>query len=208
MGDFDRNETGGKKDETKKMVMVGALGVLLLGLIWFQFMKKSPEAMAEANGADAQAASTTGDATDQTPEQAMADLQNDPTAGLLSTPAGAGATDAKPPRNPFHMADAWRASLVKPAEPGPVTPTHSDVQRPHLPATPSSLLAENFKLSGIVRQGPSLCAIINNKIVTAGSIVGKARVIEIREDGVTLQHVDSADGPLLQLSSRPAAESN
>ena len=204
MGDFDRNEAGGKKGETKKLIMVGALGVLLLGLIWFQFMKKSPEAMASSG--DATAAGSTTETTEQTPEQAMADLQSDPTAGLLTAPTGATPADGKPPRNPFRMADAWRISLARPAEAGPVA--HVETPRPHVAATPLSLSAENFKLEGIIRQGPALCAIINNKIVTAGAIVGKARVVDIREDTVTLQHVDSSDGPLLQLSSRPASDSN
>lgn len=201
MGDFDRNASPDKKNESKKLVMVAALGAVLLGLIWFEFMKKSPEAMA---GQVAPAAAAASDAAAQSPDMLMAELKVDPTAGLLIR-EGTPAQDSRPPRNPFHMADGWRASLVRPAEPGPVVHNDTPHPKPAAPAAPLPLSSENFKLTGIMHAGSSLYAIINNKILTVGNIVGKARVVEIREDGVSLQQVDSPDGPILQLSVQPSA---
>ncbi len=54
-----------------------------------------------------------------------------------------------------------------------------------------------------MQRGDTLYAIINNKILTTGNVVGKARVVAIQSDSVSLQHVDSPDGPLLELSSKP-----
>ena len=50
----------------------------------------------------------------------------------------------------------------------------------------------SFKLGGIVFEGPKLKAIINNKIVGIGEMVGSARVISISKDGVKLL-VDSEE---------------
>ena len=53
----------------------------------------------------------------------------------------------------------------------------------------------------IYQQGGKLMALINNKEVTAERTVDKARVLEIKQDSVTLQNIDSPDAAPITLST-------
>ncbi len=160
MGDFDRRESAGKKNESKKLVMVGILGALLLGLVVFQFNKKSPEAMAGpvagSNGGGQPAA------IEQTPEQAMALLARDPTSGLLDTKSLTSVA-AAPPRNPFVMDAAWRETFAKHIDaPNPQKNTNLALpakrtyrsQRRRFPSLPTTT-SSTASCSGETRSTPS-----------------------------------------------------
>src|SRR5215213_8266736 len=100
MGDFDRNEKAAEGSQTKKLIMVGVLGAVLLGVVAMQMMKSGPsQAAAAPQGNDPAVAAAPG--ADENPELIRAALLQDPTKALLvgeRSPA-----DASPPRNPFGM---------------------------------------------------------------------------------------------------------
>jgi hypothetical protein len=130
----------------------------------------------------------------------IADLQKDPTSALL---LNAGTTDTTPnavPRNPFRMSRTWFTAL-NPTTPPPITPTPAVAQPkpaplPTAPDRPAALRDQEFRLTAIL--GTS--AIVNGKVVQAGAIIGRARVLEIRPNAVILQPTDSRTAPTLELA--------
>ena len=190
MGDFDRNDDAPKKTSGKQWVMAAVLGTTLLGLMAYEFTGKGPQtasasSVRTADGSDASAV--------ETPEQVLAALQNDPTQKLLLESHSADPIGATLLRNPFRISNPWRSALV--SVQAPIAAPAPEV---HLTARvePTRVAAEGFKLTTIVN---GQYAVINNKIVTVGAVVDKARVLEIRSDRVVLQSVDFPDGPRTEL---------
>jgi hypothetical protein len=208
MGDFDRNDNSPKPNETKKLVVVLALGVVLIVLVAMQFMKGgAPQAAVGSpvgNGMALPPPILSDEISPQSLATMLGDLQNDPTAPLLRTGARGGGPLNTPPRNPFRMNGDWYHSLQRQDPVQPVVATRPDpvpvYVPPHLPdptPTPTVLKAADYKLTGILN---GTTAVINGRIVKVGDIVGQARVLEVRDNGVRLQAADSPEGPTLLLS--------
>jgi hypothetical protein len=217
MGDFDRNVSASsdKPNETKKMVVVLGLGVVLIGLVAMQMMKKGngpqPAVGAPAgNGVALPPPVLTEEISPNALAVMTAQLQNDPTSQLLKVghEAGDPKLDAVP-RNPFALSSALLANLrteprivPAPVTPNPVQPTPTPVAV----AIPAPR-REDFKLSMISGD----MAIINGRIVRVGDIVDpqknggtvKGRVLQIRSDAVLLQNPESIDGATIEISTSP-----
>ena len=58
-----------------------------------------------------------------------------------------------------------------------------------------SLRAGDFKLTAILDKK----AVINNKVVQVGEMVGEAKVLDVRDNAVVLQHGKYSDGPTIEL---------
>jgi hypothetical protein len=205
MGDFDKNQAPKDAGEKKKLVIVGLLGAVLLGVVYFHFMKSGP-AVANAGIAPAEGAQGVVAAlrTDETAAQARAALEADPTKHLLTGGTELDPALEKVPHNPFRMSDKWRATFVKQAVVTPrveIVPRVTDPKDPVVINTPAVAVdTRDMKLMMITRGSRGLQAIINGNIVSVGQTVGSARVIEIKPDSVTLQHVDFPDGPTSSLT--------
>jgi hypothetical protein len=212
MGDFDRHNSSPKNNETKKLVVVLGLGVVLIAVVAMQFMKRgAPQAAAGApvgNGAALPQPVLTEEISPQALANMTNDLKNDPTAPLLRGPAMADRVLNTPPRNPFRMSGAWLQSLLaaqtpvaaatKPASTPPVvTPFPAPMVTPFPAPALNVLRAEDYKLTGILN---GTTAVINGRIVMVGDTVGKARIIDITDNTVRLQSADSPNGPTLALS--------
>jgi hypothetical protein len=192
MGEFDRKDIAPKKTGGKQLVMVGVLGATLLGLLVYEFTAKGPQTAAASaigdGGTPAPLASLS------TPDQVLSSLSSDPTEKLLLENHVPDPIGTKVLRNPFRMSSQWRAALT-PAPAAvisqPVTNTHG-TPRPE----PVRVAADGYKLTTIVN---GQYAVINNKIVTVGAVVDKARVLDIQADRVVLQSVDWPEGPRTEL---------
>jgi hypothetical protein len=200
MGDFDKNKTPDAGAEKKKLLMVGVLGAVLLGVLGFHFMKGGGPQVAAASTLN-DVGLPTGIATmEETPLQAQAALADDPTASLLrGTSTARDPLLEKTPHNPFIMSMEWRTELVHPTEVHVVN--HQPVYVPQV--IPQAVNVEKYKLSGILHQSNTLCAIINGQVVSAGMVVDDAKVLEITPQRVTLQRVDSPTGPKSFLTIDP-----
>jgi hypothetical protein len=200
MGDFDRFEKPNQANEPKKLVMVIALGAALLGLVGYQMVKRGPQQASAAESGDAPAA-----AVSETPAVLRESLAQDPTASLLR--ADGDVTPAtKPMRNPFRMANAWLTTLHRPVQVNTQNPIETTKQPPRVivdPINPVPLRVEDYKLSSIVNMGPSMAAIINGKVLQVGGVVGRARIVKISGQEVTLQNIDFPDLPATTLSMQP-----
>ncbi len=196
MGDFDRFEKPSHANESKKLVMVVGLGAALLALVGFQFVKHGPQSASAAVTPDADITPT----VSETPAALRQALAVNPTADLLRSDASVQVAP-KPMRNPFRMGSAWLASLhseqVKPSADDNAKPQPRPVS--FEPVVPQVVRAEDYKLSIIV-SGPSMSAIINGKLAHVGDVIGKARILKITGEEVTLQHADFSDGPTTILS--------
>ena len=197
MGDFDRKEKKAGSDQTKQIGIMIALGAVLIGVVGYHFSKGG------GGPAPVQAGAIPMPVIDETPEQASNALKQDPTASLLRETQDVDTSFGKTPPNPFLMGEAWRSSLVAVpiANPERVVelPPNTGQNPTRIRIIPAPK-AENFKLASIVRQGGSLSAIINGRIVGVGAVVGDARVIAITEAGVVLQNAESSNGAKLELT--------
>ncbi len=211
MGDFDRNPTAAKPNESRKLVIVLSLGALLIGLVALQFLKGGTGPQS-ASGAPVPSGSPLAPpvlANEISPaalDAMMNELKADPTTALLCQDLRGDHSLAAVPRNPFAMSDAWLKDLGS-HPPQPAATRSSSTPPPAtIPGVPAlSLRVEDFKLATIVN---SDMAVINGKIVKVGDVVAGARVLKIRNDGVTLQHVDSPGGPTIELSMQPRLNKN
>ncbi|HVX83548.1 MAG TPA: hypothetical protein VH253_01900 [Phycisphaerae bacterium] len=204
MSDFDKKPADGQSPKQGgKVAVLGLLGLVLAGVLVFHFTKGSPQAATASPVADA------GDPTaavvpTETPAEAQAALANDPTAKLLRGSGDLDAQLAVVPTNPFILDAKWRASLVKTVAPTTAAePLRAEVTPQPVVAAPQTVNAEGFKLSGIFRDNQHMVAIINGKIVSAGMVVGNARVVDIQPDKVVLRHVNSPTGPTVNLLLKP-----
>jgi len=210
MGDFDRNDNSGKRNEAKKLVAVLGLGVVLIVLVAMQFMKNGgPQAAAGApvnNGVALPPPVVSEEISEKALANMINDLQNDPTKPLLRNGAATDHALDATPRNPFSLSNVWLNELIRPVSTASQTQPQHTEPRPYvtsLPvnaAQPLALRAEEFKLASIINGN---MAVINGKVVKAGDVVGKARIVDIREDGVTLQLADFPNGPRMELSIQP-----
>jgi hypothetical protein len=207
MGDFDKQAAGSDAPKQgSKVALLGVLGAVLLGVVIFHFAKGSPQtAGAAVVSGGAAALPEAGELPTETPEQAQAALRNDPTAKLLR---GAGDGDgalAQVPANPFVLDDKWRSQLVKAPDPAIANPEPLRPVAPVMPVAPAvqTVSADGFKLGGIFRENQRMVAIINGNIVSAGMVVGNAKVVEIKDSKVLLRHVNAPNGPTVELMLSP-----
>jgi hypothetical protein len=203
MSDFDKKPADGQPPKQGgKVAVLGMLGLVLAGVLVFHFAKGSPEAATASpitGGSDPTAVAV----PTETPAEAQAALANDPTAKLLRGPGDLDAQLAVVPTNPFILNSKWRSSLVKVVAPAAAAePLRAEVT-PQPVAAPQTVNAEGFKLSGIFRDNQHMVAIINGKIVSAGMVVGNARVVDIQASKVVLRHVNSPTGPTVDLLLKP-----
>jgi hypothetical protein len=198
MGDFDKQQNSDAAAEKKKLVVVGLLGAVLLGIVVIHFTKTGPQS-ASASVFSSGSDSLVGENMDETPAQAQAALANDPTATLLRGSKSAGnSAQEKLPHNPFVMSPDWRTTLVHPTEVH--QPVYTAQPTVYAPA-PQTINLQSFKLSGILQQrDKTLCAIINGQMVSAGMTVNDAKVVDITANRVTLQRADSPSGPKADLT--------
>jgi hypothetical protein len=200
MGDFDKNngnQAPNAAAEKKKMMTVCVLGAVLAGVVGFHYLKAGPQEVS-ASGLSPLAAS--GVSMDETPEQARAELANDPTAKLLRGTTNSDAALETVPRDPFHISSEWQSLLVHPVEelkPGKPQTEYRPIAAPELVDTNS------VKLTGVFREGQRLYAIINGDIVTAGATVGNSKVVSITNTTVVLQRIDSPNAPTATLTIDP-----
>src|SRR5690242_11807716 len=104
MGDFDKVQAPeSATDQKRKQILVGALGAVLLGVVGFHFLKGSPEKVHASMipGADPIVAA----ASVESPAQAIAAIESDPTANLLKGTATLEAELADVPHDPFKIGD-------------------------------------------------------------------------------------------------------
>lgn len=189
MGDFNKNQASGPKSEKNKIMVAGALGVVLAGMGIFHLLKGGPQS-AEAAGPNAVANDLAPPSL--TPDQARTALSDDPTCKLLLPNAATDTSLSNVPNNPFLMATAWRGNLGK----GGAVHYSGSGQN-------SGLDPSQYKITGIFRQGQKLYAIINGQIVTTNGVVDNARVTEIKVDHVALQQAQSPQGAHLVLTINP-----
>jgi hypothetical protein len=203
MGDFDRrHEKPATNDQSKQITLMIVLGLVLTGVLGYHFMKSGPQ---PAKAAPAGMGGIPVPIIEETPEQASDLLRQDPTAALLRPTAAVDDSLNKLPRNPFLISEQWRASLVTAIEPA-VTPTAAPAVVTPRPITVRAIpvpKAEHFKLGSTMRQGGGYVAIVNGRIVTVGGLVGDARVLDIQEGRVVLQHSEYPEGPKLELTMEP-----
>jgi hypothetical protein len=198
MGDFDKNKAPDAAAEKKKLMLVGVLGAVLLGVVSFHFMKGGPQAASASVVSDSGGASAL-PAIEETPAQAEAALADDPTASLLRGKSTAtDPTLVKTPHNPVVISAEWRNELVHPTEVRIVN--HEPV---YVAPSPQALNVGNFKLRGIMHENNTLCAISNGQIVSAGMVLDDAKVVEITPNRVLLQRADSPTGPKSELTMEP-----
>ncbi len=206
MSDFDKKpSTGAAPKQGSKVMILAALGALLIGVVAFHLSKGTPQSAGAAVLASPDASADPVALPTETPEQARAALADDPTAKLLR---GNGENDralAQVPMNPFVLNEKWRSTLVKAPDPTIVPPDQVklDPTRPAVPPPLQTVSAEGFKLSGIFRDSQKMVAIINGNMVTAGMVVGNAKVVEIRDNRVVLRHVNAPAGPTVDLVLQP-----
>jgi hypothetical protein len=205
MSDFDKQPANGEPPKQGgKVVLLGALGALLLGVVAFHFLKGSPQSASASPISNADAATGAADVATETPAQAQAALANDPTVSLLRNTGDTDAAFAVLPTNPFLLNEKWRATLVKATDPvATAEPLRADSTPAPVVAAPQTVSADGFKLSGIFRESQRMVAIINGNIVSAGMVVGNAKVVDIREDKVVLRHVNAPNGPTVDLLLKP-----
>src|SRR4051794_217260 len=85
MGDFDRNAKPGEGSQAKKLIMVGVLAAVLLGVVAMQFLKGGPASADASTGQPPgeAGAAPAAEATDESPDVLHAALLKDPTPTLL-----------------------------------------------------------------------------------------------------------------------------
>jgi len=197
MGDFDKNQVPAPSSDKRKQILVGVLGCVLLGIVGFHFMKGNPTPVS----ADILpgVSDPNGEFLKESPRDAIAKLERDPTAiHLMSTPK-LDPTLLDVPQNPFRLSDRWLAALKKPEI---IKPTQTIDPQPHIPQTVHSapaIATNGLKVDGIFRMGKNLQAIINGSLVSSGMSVGDVFIVEIQEDRVVVRHKDYADGPTTTL---------
>lgn len=207
MGDFDKQVEGSAPaKQGNKVALLGVLGAVLLGVVVFHFTRGGPQTAGAAilpGGADV--APGAAEVPTETPEQAQAALRQDPTATLLRGNGEGDAGLAQVPANPFILNDKWRSLLVKTAEPAIANPEPLRPVAPVAPVAPAVQIvsADGFKLGGIFRENQKMVAIINGNIVTAGMVVGNAKVVDIKDNKVVLRHVNAPNGPTVDLVLSP-----
>ncbi|HEY4330238.1 MAG TPA: hypothetical protein VGN88_10925 [Phycisphaerae bacterium] len=214
MGDFDRHENNSapKQSETKKMVAVLGLGVVLIAVVAFEFLKKSPQA---AVGAPVDSASgilpppvVDGDISPAALTGIISELKNDPTKNLLRSGMQADPKLDEVPRNPFVISPTWVKALTKQEvvqqqpEPRPIFQS-SSTPPPPPPPPPLVLKPEEYKLNSLISAVDGMNAIINGKIARVGSVIDSAVVVEIGSNSVILQHVNSPNSPKLEIKMGP-----
>ena len=199
MGDFDKHQKDDKAAEKKKLVVVVMLGGVLLSIGAFHMLKGSPQAASAAIVPSADGSAIAAITAQETPAQATAALQVDPTANLLRGTQNADSLLDAIPRNPFKITPTWESSLVKAVEPA-VPGQPQVVHKAQATGAPKLVDTSTLKLTGIFREGQKLFAIINGDIYTVGMTIDDARILDITSNKVTLQRVDALSGPKAYLS--------
>jgi len=205
MGDFDRAAAaGGPKDQTKQIIIMIVLAVVLFGYLGMKYLRPSPASGQPVNPAD--------DAAVAGPAASIEDIQKigkvDPTRGLLENNAPDHSFD-KLPHDPFALSPDLKSRLiiVKAPAPGPQT------QRVHVDPTPGPTTAKvvhyevdtsRFHVDAVIKTGGQFSAILNGHTVFNGSLMEKEGVVvlEVLEDGVILRLANDPEGIPTKLAKK------
>ena len=203
MSSFDR-KSAQKDGAGKKPLIVAALAVALAVIVVRQIVN--------ARATDAAVPDPAANTALAVPEQNTADviksLVDDPTAQWLNGQPETTSPIDQPPQDPFQMSSAWRASLLKvvlapPPQVG--VDTHTNDPQPMPRPAGSAWDPSLVKLQGIFKDNRRSYAIVNGSIISEGSIVAGARIVEIREASLVCQPLTSLDGATIEvmLKTRP-----
>src|SRR5690242_6956890 len=131
MGDFDKVQADAPGNDKRKQMLVGVLGLVLLVVVGFHFLKGSPE-KAVASVADSRT-NAGGPMGKESPKNELAKLDNDPTAAYLLGSVALDPQLAAAPHDPFRLPDKLAPKDVKPevvvVTPPPV-PAHVNEKAP------------------------------------------------------------------------------
>jgi hypothetical protein len=211
---FSRKAANPNDGKSKKLVLCGILGLVLVGLVIHQF-----------GGAKSTEASPAGDNNQtpgveiptDTPASVLAALE-DKSSGrnAASAAKGLAALDIAPP-DPFRFSDKWLSKLSHPVAAVPQAPVKEYVpEKPpvvvHTPTPvpektepkvePSKWEPSGLKLAGIYREGDKTMAFINGSVVSEGSVIAGAKIVEVTKDYVTVQQAGNEKGQLFKLTIR------
>lgn len=206
MGSFDKNKPNPAAKQKQQIAMMVALGVVLAGVMFYQFGRGTPRSAEAASFTQEPAAAETPSATwTESTTEALAKLNQDPTANLLRGSGGAvDPTLEVPPENPFAMSGKWRSTLVKLETTQPTNVLTVKEPVVQTVTKPQTVSADDIKLQGVFRDNRGIHAIISGKIVSVGSVLGNARIVDIQDDRIVLQHASSNDGPRVEVLIKKA----
>ena len=193
MPSFSRKDptgTAANQTNSSKLIMVGVLGAVLIGVVavnWKSFKPRSAEAAGvSVNGGTDGTDNAEGALANQlTPEQILANLAADPTANLLRGQENSlGQLEIAPP-DPFRISPTWLKSLVKPKVVDITAPAPTVTRTaPAYVFNPDSL-----KIQAVFKNGPRSTAIINGSPMTVGGVVAGCIITKITDDQVQFQPV-------------------
>lgn len=173
---FEKNSAP-EKASSKQLAILAVLGVVLLGLV-IRFVMNRPAAVDASNIAGV----PTADASGKNPEDALKDLNDDPTATLLRTKPDLSPGLNTPPQDPFTLSSELHDKVVHPViVPVPVAVEPADIPPPPPPVV-EKVDPSVLKLTGIVNSGRERFALVNGKLVRAGAVLEKIRIVEVRSD--------------------------
>jgi len=197
---FDKHAQNKGTSKGKIILMIGLAAVL--GAVVFFHFKNAPQEALAGSPADAPAA----DDTSANPSQQIALLQQNPLTGLL-TRRQQGDQAATTAVNPFAISGKWLAVLIKSPDPHPGPEIHP-VADPHpnptpLPPLNLDAVRQTLKLQGIFKDKGNNLAILNNKTVTAGTMVGKVQILEILDDHILCEVPGYGEAGRFEVSLNP-----
>lgn len=189
----------------KKAVVLGLCGVALAGLLGYNWLANPPRSAAASVSGDAavQALLPAG-MVEETPAQAIAKLTNDPTAHLLRGTDEMSTALETPPANPFAVAPAWRAELVKSA--GGHVATIETTHSTGVAAMPVPASVGPLNLQAIVKEPQASYAILNGHIVVTGMVIDGVKVVEIGSQHIVCQPVGSGAGARFEVGLKGKAK--
>jgi len=175
--------------QKKQMAILSVLSVVLVVAVLHYVMTRTPQAAnAQGGGPDMAPAGP-----EKLTVDAIKELMQDPTRGLLTGAAESNTALNQTPHNPFVLDERWRATLVRP-EPTVISVpqvvdsgAHKEVRQ--IP----SVNLQGVKLQGIVRNGGHRMAMVNNTIVNVGGVIGDIRIVEIQDDRLLVVPVGAPD---------------
>lgn len=204
MSSFDRKSAAG--GASKKPIFVAVLMVALAVILVRQFgMARSTAAAPTDPNANLAAGAPP---VVETTGEALRGLADDPTQQWLKAEAETDSALEKAPQDPFQMSPAWRALLIKPVI---ATVTQETVYQPVRTTDPivkpvgTPWNSSGIKLEGIFKDSKRSYAIVNGSIVSEGMIVGGAKIVEVRDNSLLCQPLNSPDGASVEvpLKTRP-----
>lgn len=204
-------ETPGN-NQSKKLVLVAVLGAALVFLLIHQF---GGAKTSDAATADAPQGGGGGEVPAESPRDVLDYLKiaAKPKTKFISKDELAALEKA--PADPFRISNKWLTTLSRPApvEPKVVIEVKQpieikqpvEIKQPNeikQPVVPTAVWEPtNIKIGGIFRDGSRYLASINNSIVSEGTVIAGAKIVEIALDHITVQQAGNPNGQLYSLST-------